>query len=181
MLENVPFTIGSGTFVRYLNERLLSANKKIESIQIAGKDFEAYLNSIGNRYIDVAKIRLKKNVSDEAMQQIGVVDDILKIAKDKDDFSVDLRLIWDKKKRISVTQFLKKLVNKEQISEIAVTNFSEIFRRLAFEIEDPAQPNVNLLDKLLRFEANGDKIDMSDDMIFDRMYNFFIDNKMQIK
>jgi len=180
MLENVPFTIGSGTFVRYLNERLESANKKIESIQIAGKDFEAYLNSIGSSYINVANIRLKKHLSDDAMEQIGVIDDILKLANDKEDFSIELTVHWYKKKRVSVTQFLQSLTHKEQISDIAMTNFSEIFRTFAFEIENSAQPNVNLLDRLLRFEVETEKLEMSDAMIYTQMYEFFIANKTQI-
>ncbi|MFA4934303.1 MAG: hypothetical protein WC568_00555 [Candidatus Methanoperedens sp.] len=180
MLEYVPFTIGSGTFVRYLNERLGSAEKKIEVMQIAGKNFEAYLNSIGSSYINVANIRLKKYVSDEAMQKIGVIDDILKLVNDKEDFSVELTVHWYKKKRQSVTQFLQNLTHKEQISDIAMTNFSELFRTFAFEIENSAQPNVDLLDRLLRFEVETEKLDMSDAMIYTQMFNFFIANKTQI-
>jgi hypothetical protein len=169
MLENVPFTIGTGTFVRYLNERLESANKKIESMQIAGKDFEAYLNSISSSYINVANIRLRKHVSDEAMEQIGVIDDILKLANDKEDFSIELIVHWNKKKRVSVRQFLQSLTHKEQISDIAMTNFSEIFRTFAFEIDNSVQPNVNLLDRLLRFELETEKLEMSEAIgLFDK-------------
>ncbi len=179
MLEDIPFTIGSGTFVRYLNERLGSTDEGIESIQIAGKDFDSYLNSIGDSYIDVAHIRLKKYVSDEKMQRIGVIDDILKSAKDKD-FEVELRLVWDNKKRPSVAGLLQNLLKKEQISEIAMTNFSELFKTLSFEIENSAQPKVNLLDKLLRFETDREKLDMPSDMIYAQMHKFFIDKKTQI-
>lgn len=178
MLEDVPFSIGTGTFVRYLSERLDSKDEEIKSNQITGKDFVSYLNSIGDSHIDIARIRLKKYVDNETMKQIGVVDDILKAAQDKD-FSVELKLFWDKK-RITVIQFLQNLTHKEQISDIAMTNFSELFRTFAFEIENSAQPNVNLLDRLLKFEAEREKLDMSNDMIYTQMRNFFIDNKSQI-
>ena len=149
-----------------------------KSNQIAGKDFVKYLNSIGDSHIDIARIRLKKYVDDEAMKQIGVVDDILKAAQNKD-FSVELKLFWDKKS-VTVTQFLQKLTHKEQISDIAMTNFSELFRTFAFEIENSAQPNINLLDRLLRFEGEREKLDMSTDMIYTQMKAFFIEKRSQI-
>lgn len=178
MLEDVPFSIGVGAFVRYLSERLDSDDEEIKSIQISGKDFVKYLNSIGDNHVDVARIRLKKYVDNETMKQIGVVDDILKATADKD-FSVELKLFWDKKS-ITVTQLLQNLTHKDQISDIALTNFSELFRTFTFEIDNSAQPNINLLDRLLRFESEREKLDIPKDMIYAQMRSFFIDKKSQI-
>jgi len=164
MLEDVPFSMSVGTFVRYINERLkisFGDKNEITSFQLAGKDFVSYLNSIGGSQLLVARIQLKKYVNDEDMEKIGEVQEILKAAKDKT-FSTELRLVWDKRRTSPLSDFLKKLLKKEQISDIAMTNFSEIFRVIRFELENSAQPNVNLLNRLLKFEIAAEKMDMSD-------------------
>ena len=84
---------------------------------------------------------------------------------------------------IELTHFLKRLLKKEDnnANPLLDTEISEIFRTIIFIMDNSAEPKVNLLDKILRFELPRGKLTFrSDKEVFESMLDFFIDKKEQI-
>ncbi|MBU1623356.1 MAG: hypothetical protein KJ597_07330 [Nanoarchaeota archaeon] len=90
MLEYMPLKLNVGGFRKYFTERYIDVLESFESKQILGKDLIRLLDNIKDDFLRVAKIKLKKNLTDERMDEIGYVDDILDKAKEK---NLELELV----------------------------------------------------------------------------------------
>ena len=105
MLEDIPFSIGVRTFLKYVNERLeLDSDNQITSSQQPGRDFGTYLEGVGHSNILKAKIRLKKNITNEMLEKIGEVQEAIKSLRNKN-YDAELILHWRSREGIQLTHF----------------------------------------------------------------------------
>ncbi len=150
MMEDIPFAINIGGLINYLSKRLSISQDKITTKQKLGHDLVNLLHSIGESEMVLAKIRTKKNISEDDMNKTGFVDDILKRTKEKQ-LDCELVLRWSSSKREKLNDFICKLFNLDAISKIEDVDFGSFLRTLYFEIDNTAHPRINMKDDVIKF------------------------------
>ncbi|MFA5888349.1 MAG: hypothetical protein WC852_06595, partial [Candidatus Nanoarchaeia archaeon] len=150
MLEYMPLKLNIGGFKRYFIERYKNVIESLDSRQILGKDLVRLLDNMKDDHLKLARIKLKKNLSDEKIDEIGYVDDILEKAKDKN-LELELILRWPKENKTKVAEFLKSIFKVNAISDLSQTNFSDFFVKFSFETDNTAQPEMNIKKRILTY------------------------------
>lgn len=154
MVEDVPFALNIGGIVTYLKERLNKNN--IKTKQKLGRDLVPVLNAISGNKITLARLRLKKNLSNDDIEKIGVVEDALKELK-KEDLDCELIIKWSKGKGALFGDFLKRLFKINNLSDINSVDFGSLLRTIFFELDSLIQPTVNMRDAIIKFFPAGNK------------------------
>lgn len=150
MLEYMPLKLNIGGFKKYFIERYKTSIESLDSRQILGKDLIRLLDNMKEDYLKLARIKLKKNLSDEKIEEIGYVDDILEKAKDKN-LELELILRWPKENKTKVAEFLKSIFKVNALSDLSQTNFSDFFVKFSFETDNTAQPEMNIKKRILTY------------------------------
>lgn len=148
VVEDVPFALNIGGIVNYLKQRLNKNNLKTK--QKLGRELVPVLNAIGDNKITLARLRLKRNITTEEIEQLGVVEDAFKELK-KEDLDCELQIRWTKGKGELFKDFLKKLFKIETISEISSVDFGGFLRTLYFDIDSDTYPHMNMKDNIIKF------------------------------
>lgn len=148
MVEDVPFALNIGGLVTYLKERLNKNN--IRTKQKLGRDLIPVLDAVGENKITLARLRLKKNISVDDIEKIGVVEEAFKELK-KEELDCELIIKWSKGKGELFKDFLKRLFKIQNLSEITSVDFGSFLRTLSFEIDSSIQPTINMKDDIIKF------------------------------
>ena len=120
-----------------------------------GEGLIKYLDSIKTKKLRVARIRLNKKFGEPHLKKIGLVDNILRDALQK---NIDLELILrpKKEKGLSLKDFIKKLSKGKELKDLANTDFIDLFMKLSFEVEG-VEDTLNIKKRILKFIPSQDK------------------------
>lgn len=155
MVEDVPFALNIGGIITCLKDKLGITDNSLKSKQKLGRDIIPILNTVGESEITLARIRMKKNISDEDLSKVVVEDAFKKLKEEELDCELVLR--WGKSDKTKLKDFLKKLFKIDNIENLADVDFGSFIRTLHFKIDNVSHPKINMKDDIIKYVNPQDK------------------------
>ncbi len=150
ILEDVPFALNIGGFIKYLVNKLGIGQEDITTKQKLGRDIISIINATGESQMILAKLRFKKNISIDDVKRIGIVEEAMEKLKEKD-LDCELIIRWSKKKTEKLKDFVNKFFKIGNISELSTVDYGSFLRTLQFKIDNVAHDKINMKDDIIKY------------------------------
>jgi len=180
ILEYLPFKLQIGGLKAFFLKKYKDKIERMVTTRVLGEGLLKYLDSIKTKKLKVAKIRLIKKFEIPYLKKIGLIDNILKSALQK---NMDLELIIRPKKESGITlkNFIKKLSRGKEIKDLAQTNFVDLFMTLNFKVEG-VEDKLDIKKRILKFIPSQNKkfyLD-NENKLFLEIFAYFKENKAKL-
>lgn len=178
MLEKQYFAINISGFLGYFKKRYSDKIEDLAYKTILGKELRAILSKIKNDKLRVARIRLRNSAIKDLDRKFGYVEDAIESFK-KQGVYAEIVLHWDKPS-VSTGEFLSEFFKAKTFNDALDVNFGEFLKVFSFKTDSEFIPELNLLNRLIKFTLPFDKAMHNDDEIFSAVKEFYTNNQKGI-